>query len=143
MTSNQQFGLIVAYLLPGFICLGGVALLVPTVGDWLRPVAGQAVLGLGPPVYAVLAATAVGMVVSCIRWFLIDHALAWTGVVPPAWDAARMAQRLDVFNHLVDYHYRYYQFYSNTLLAIVWTYAVNRWLGSFGALGPATDAIVV
>lgn len=62
---NRQFGLIVAYLLPGFIALAGVAPLVPVVSSWLQPV--NQGLGIGPPVYAIMAATAMGMVVSCFR----------------------------------------------------------------------------
>jgi hypothetical protein len=57
-TINRQFGLIVAYLLPGFIGLGGIALLVPPVARWLEPSIQPGTAGLGPPVYAVLAATA-------------------------------------------------------------------------------------
>lgn len=137
--SNQQFGLLVAYLLPGFIALGGVALLVPTVAQWLRPVAGEGTSGLGPPVYAVLAATAAGMIVSCFRWLLVDHALFLTGVPRPQWDADRLEARLDAVNYFVEYHYRYYQFYANTLVAVLWTYTINRAFGTSPLLGPASD----
>jgi hypothetical protein len=80
-TINRQFGLMVAYLLPGFIGLGGVALLVPSVAHWLEPLANQSVAdSLGAPVYAVLSAFAMGMVLSCFRWIIIDHIHHWTGI---------------------------------------------------------------
>jgi hypothetical protein len=35
---------------------------------------------LGPPVYALLTAITVGMIVSCFRWLIVDQVLKWTGV---------------------------------------------------------------
>jgi len=142
-TSSRQFGLLVAYLLPGFIALAGIARLVPAVARWLQPTIDQGGSGIGPPVYAVLGATAVGMVLSCIRWVVVDHIHQWTGVTAPDWDVDRLEARLDAFNQLVEYHYRYYQFYSNTLVALLWTYVVNRWEGIPSSLTAASDVGVV
>jgi hypothetical protein len=140
-TTNRQFGLIVAYLLPGFIALGGFALLMPEVADWLQPVEGES--GIAPSVYTVMAATALGMILSCFRWLLIDHVFAWTGITPPEWEFERLEQRLPAFDYFVEYHYRYYQFYANTFIAVLWTYALNRWLGTSAFLGVVTDAAVL
>lgn len=138
-TTNRQFGLMVAYLLPGFIGLGGIALLVPTVAQWLQPVGPQSGWDIAPPVYAVLAATSVGMILSCFRWLIIDHLHALTGVIMPAWDVERLEDRMTAFDYLVEHHYRYYQSYSNMLLAIIWTYGILRWAGTLSLLGPGTD----
>ena len=138
-TSNRQFGLIVAYLLPGFIALGGLALLMPDVAEWLQT---EGESGIAPSVYAVLAATALGMILSCFRWLVVDHVLSWTGVRSPEWKIDLLEKRLPVFDYFVEYHYRYYQFYANTLLAVVWTYALNRWLATSSFLGPVTDVAV-
>ena len=35
--NNNQFGLIIAYLLPGFIGLAGLAPFVPAIEAWLQP----------------------------------------------------------------------------------------------------------
>jgi hypothetical protein len=137
-TFNNQFGLVVAYLLPGFIGLAGVAPLVPVVSAWLHP-GTYAEASLGPPIYAVLAATTLGMIASCFRWLIIDHAHASTGMKPPRWDDARLNERLGAFNYLVESHYRYYQFVANTLVAVVWAYAINRWLHTSPLLGVGTD----
>jgi hypothetical protein len=138
-TSSPNFGLVVAYLLPGFIGLAGIALLVPAVAHWLAPVAGQCEAGVGAPVYAVLAATAMGMVLSCVRWIMVDHLHHAMGVAPPVWEMDRLEQRLPVFTQLVEFHYRYYQFYANTLMAAVWTYSLSRWVGHVPFLGFGTD----
>jgi hypothetical protein len=128
-TSSIPFGLIIAYLLPGFIGLVGIASVFPDVAMWLRPV-NQGAAGLGPAVYAVLAAMALGMIISCIRWLAVDHLLQWTGVTPPVWDDRALDENLAAFNYLVESHYRYYQFYSNSLVAIAWAYGVNRAMGT-------------
>lgn len=129
----------VAYLLPGFIALAGIARLVPAVARWLQPTLEQGGTGLGPPVYAVLAATAVGMVLSCFRWILIDHAHHLAGVRAPQWDVDRLEARLAAFSTLVEYHYRYYQFYANTLIAVAVTYLIYRIVGGAEPLGIVSD----
>jgi hypothetical protein len=137
-TPSGQFGLMVAYVLPGFIGLAGMAPLFPSVARWLRPV-GQGDLGLGPPLYAVLAATAMGLILSCFRWLSIDQLHRWMGVTPPAWDDRQLAEVLDGFDYLVQNHFRYYEFCGNTLVAALVGYTINRWMGTLPFLGPATD----
>jgi hypothetical protein len=140
--SNRQFGLIVAFLIPGFIGLAGVAPLVPVVGEWLRPI-NIGDFGIGPTVYAVMAAIAVGMMISCVRWLLIDHALHWVGVRPPAWDFRNLETRLEAWDYLNANFYRYYQFYANTLVAVAWAYLVNRFNQKSPTLDLGTDLGVV
>ena len=137
-TSNRWFGLIVAYLVPGFIGLAGVSPFLPVVGEWLQPVS-WGDWGIGPTIYALLAATGVGMMVSCFRWFIIDHVMEWTGVKPVVWDFSQMEKRLTALNYLVDGHYRYYQFYANTLVVGIWVYVINRLLYASPFLGFGTD----
>jgi uncharacterized membrane protein YciS (DUF1049 family) len=118
-TPNWQFGLLVAYVLPGFIGLAGLAPLFPTVARWLQPV-GQGDLGIGPPVYAVLAAITMGMIVSCFRWLLIDRIHALTGVPASSLNYLALEERMAAFNYWVEQNYRYHQFYANTLIAVLW-----------------------
>jgi hypothetical protein len=140
--SSNQFGLIVAYLLPGFIGLAGIAPLVPVVRAWLVPVT-YAEASLGPPIYAVLAATTLGMFLSCFRWLLIDHVHQWTGVRPPRWDDRQLQAHLAAFNYLVESHYRYYQFVANSLVGVLFSYLINRMLGTLQVLGIVTDVACV
>lgn len=136
--SNRQFNLIVAYLLPGFVGLAGIVPLFPAVADWLRPV-DQREYGIGPTVYALLAATATGMIVSCFRWIIIDQLHHATGIKPPAWDDKRLADVLGGFDYLVQNHFRYYEFSANTLVAGIWAYGVNRLMKTLPILGVGTD----
>ena len=93
--------------------------------------------------YAVLSAVAVGMISSCIRWLLIDHLLHMTGVRPPTWNPSQLEGHLASFTYLVESHYRYYQFYGNTIVAVVWTYMLTRSLGTLEVFGIGTDVGVV
>jgi len=136
--SSRQFGLIVAFLIPGFVGLAGLAPLMPVVAEWLRPV-NLGDFGIGPTIYALMAATAVGMILSCVRWLVIDHLLEWLGVHAPTWDFRQLENRLEALDYLSANHYRYYQFYANTLVAILWAYAVNRLLQTSPLLGFGTD----
>lgn len=140
-TTSKHFGFVVAYLLPGFIVLAGVARFVPLVGAWLKP-STYAEASLGPPIYAILAATTLGMIANALRWLVVDHIHSWTGIRPPIWDDSRLGDRLDAFNYLVENHYRYYQFVANTLIAILWSYAINRFWGTGSFFGIGTDATV-
>jgi hypothetical protein len=138
LSSNNQFGLIVAYLLPGFIGLAGIAHFVPLISVWLRPTT-YAEASLGPPIYVLIAATTIGMVMNALRWIVVDHVHWWTGMVPPVWDDTKLETRLDAFDYLVENHYRYYQFVANTLVAVLWTYLINRLFGTSSLLSIRTD----
>jgi hypothetical protein len=137
-TSSRHFGLIVAYLLPGFVGLVGMAPLFPAVADWLRPVQ-QGSLGFGPPIYALLSAIAIGLIVSCFRWLLLDQTHHWMGVRRPAWDDSRLDTVLSGFDYLVQSHFRYYEFTGNMLVASLWVYGLNRSMHTLPFLGVGTD----
>jgi hypothetical protein len=137
-SSPKHFGLAIAYVIPGFIGLAGVAPLVPAVNAWLQPVA-QAESGLGPPIYALMGATAVGLVLTCCRHFFVDPLHHVTGVKPPVIDFAQLADRVEAFDYLVQHHYRYFEFASNMLLALAWTYSVHRYMRTSHFLGVGTD----
>jgi hypothetical protein len=141
-TSSRQFGFLIAYILPGFIELAGIAPLFPAVARWLRPVA-QADWGVGPPLYAVLAATALGLILSCFRWLVLDHLHQWTGIERPAWDDRQLDRVLEGFDYLVQNHLRYYEFTGNTLLAVLWSYVLNRALGTLPFLGIGSDLVML
>src|SRR5437016_12918659 len=127
--SNKQFGLMVAYLLPGFIGLAGIAPFSQIVAAWLRPTE-QTQAGIGPPVYAVLAAITIGMIVSCFRWLIVDQIHRLTGLIRPEWDDSQLENRLLAFDYVVSNHFAFYLFASNTLVAIIAAYALNRFFGT-------------
>jgi hypothetical protein len=140
--SSRQFGLIVAFLIPGFVGLAGLAPVIPLAGQWLRP-ANSGGLGIGPTIYALMAATAIGMVLSCLRWLLVDHVLEWMGIQGSNLDFRHIGNHLEALDYLSDNHYRFYQFYANTLMAILCTYPPDRLLQTSPLLGSGTDLAVL
>ena len=119
--SERNFGLVIAYVLPGFVGLWGISYFSPTVDLWLRTPQ------LGTPniagfCYATLASLAVGLTVSAVRWAIIDTIHHATGIAPPPWRFARFDDKLQGFMVLVESHYRFYQFYANTFVAAAFCY---------------------
>jgi hypothetical protein len=122
--SPFNFGLISAYLVPGFITLWGASYRSETVRAWLSA-SPQNAGRIADLLYATLAAIAVGMTVSAFRWAIFDTLHHRTGIRPPAWDFSRLHERLDAYRELIEIHYRYYQFFANTLLALCFAYVVR------------------
>lgn len=122
--SARNFGLIVAFLIPGFVLLWAARDLSPVINEWLSGpgVGGPSVGGM---LFVTLASLAAGMSVSAIRWAIVDSILHWS-VPPPAWRFADLGRKLPAFLALVENHYRFYQFYSNMLVATVLAYALAR-----------------
>lgn len=131
-SSLTNFGLVIAYVLPGFTALQGFPLLSPSAIAW----------GTGedpnPQLSAFLSSTvmalAAGLTVSTVRWFVIDKLHHLTGLKPPARDFSKLEERVGAFEYLVLVHYRYYKFYANMVVALLWRYAVHDYpLGLRGA----------
>ncbi len=143
--THQNFGLVIAYLLPGFVALWGVSYFSPTVAGWI--VASQqdapTVAGF---MYVTLASLAAGVTASAVRWAVIDNLHHATGVVPPAWKFANLEGKLQGYLALIENHYRYYQFYSNMAVAAAFSFSA-RCLGGGEAfrrlLWPAVGFLVL
>lgn len=122
-SSLNNFGLVIAYVLPGFTALQGFPLLAPAGTAW----------GTGgdpnPPLTAFLSGTvmalAAGLTVSAVRWLVIDRIHLWTGLRLPVRDFARLEQNVAALEYLDLVHYRYYKFYANMVVALVWVYATR------------------
>ena len=122
--SNQNFGLIIAYLLPGFVALWGVSYFSPTVDAWITASQQDAPTVAGF-MYVTLASLAAGVTVSAVRWAIIDHLHHATGIVPPAWKFANLEGKLQGYLTLIENHYRYYQFYSNMFVAAAFAFCAT------------------
>lgn len=121
--TGKHFGLLIAYVLPGFIVIWGAQPLSPMLTDWLSSTPSLPA-GLAAVVFVGLASVAAGMTVSAFRWLIVDTAHAWTGLPRPLWDDAALPDKLDAFEAIVEAHYRYYQFYANAFIASLFVVAV-------------------
>lgn len=120
--TSSNFGLLIAYLLPGFATLWGISYVSLPVRAWL---------GAGPEnaptvggfLYVTLASVAAGMTVSATRWLLIDTLHHMTGIARPSWDFGKLQSNIAAFELIVEHQYRHYQFYGNGLISLLFLYA--------------------
>ena len=90
---------------------------------WL---AGRDGVTVGGFLYLTLAAIFVGLLCSTLRWLLLDRIHELTGIKQPDWDLTRLQSNLEAFTLLLESHYRYYQFYGNSLFGSSIAYASWR-----------------
>ncbi len=123
--TRQNFGLLIAYILPGFVALWGAVLLSPPLRSTLEPL-GMTAASIEGAFLITLAALAAGMTVSAARWAIVDTFHHCTGLVRPRFDDANLPDRLPAFASIVDDNYRYYQWHANTAVALGFLYGVWR-----------------
>jgi len=112
---DRTFGLIIAFVLPGFVVVFGLSPLIPELALWLSQ--DQTAPNLGGFSYAVLASLLAGMITSGIRWLVVDRLLHATGLHRPEFDFSRLQLNLQAFELAVQHNYRHYQFYANTAVS--------------------------
>lgn len=128
--SVTNFGLLIAYVLPGFTAIQGLPLLSGAPMVWATA-GSEASPTLPSLLSGTVEAIAVGLTVSTVRWLLIDTLHHRTGLRAPPWDFALLEKNVAAFELLVHIHYRYYKFYANMVVALAWAYVSRGY-----ALGP-------
>lgn len=132
---EDSFGLLIAYVVPGFLSIVQLAAFAEPLQIWLA-----SDLDTAPSVagflYVTIASVGAGLTASAIRWLVLDTIHHRTGVAPPTWSFRRLHSRADAFQGVVQNHYRYYQFYGNTLIVIVMGALVGRGPGVLAGLYP-------
>jgi len=116
--ASENFGVVIAYIIPGTAVLYSFRGDSGLVDLWFagNPVTSPTVAGF---LFVSLAAVAVGLVLSTIRWLVLDTLHHHTGMPPPQRDFRILADRVEAFQTLVENRYRYYQFYGNSLVALL------------------------
>lgn len=113
---DRNFGLIIAFILPGFTCICGFSSTNEMISGWLSAKATSDPT-IGGFLYIALGSLAMGLIVSAIRWAVIDTAFHWTGVIRPQLNYKKITDNALAYQMAVEYSYRYYQFYSNMAIA--------------------------
>lgn len=116
--STRNFGLLIAYVVPGLVVVSTMGDYSQTVRSWFGVFPGFAPTVAGF-LYTTLASVAAGMTVGAIRWLLVDWLHHNTGIERPEWDFSALQANYRAFAYMVESHYRYYQFYGNMLVALV------------------------
>jgi hypothetical protein len=128
----ENFGLAIAFLCPGLLVLVGLSFFNDPLAQGLRTVA-SADSSLGGFVFIVVASAGLGVFISNARYFLFDRGLLKVpllGVPDPAPDSGvvrRVGDRAAAWDVLRDQFYRYYQFSSNTAVALALVFVSWWW----------------
>jgi hypothetical protein len=123
--SNDNLGPLIAYLVPRATALWGVSQFSAGLRNWFAtaPVDSPTISGF---LYLTVASLAMGMIITAIRWAVVDQLHALTGLRPPKLDFSRLDGKVEAFALLIEIHYRHYQFYSNMFVATIVAYAGYR-----------------
>jgi hypothetical protein len=140
--TNDSFGPLVAYLLPGATAILGVAPYSPMLQRWFAALPPDAPT-IGGLVYLTLASLAAGMTVNAIRWGGLDTIHAKTGLRLPNLDFSKLAGREQALALLIDIHYKHYQFHGSMLIATAFAYVGYRFSTGFTWTGLPLDLAFV
>ena len=114
---DKNFGLLIAFGLPGFLLMAGLP--EPLSTSIASVLALECEHSVGSFLYLVPLSIGFGIGLSAIRWILVDSILHLTGLKKPMLNFAELDSKLSSYNLLVEHNYRFYQFYANTLVAIL------------------------
>jgi hypothetical protein len=117
-SSVTNFGLLIAFLLPGFVALLGVSYVSEPVRLWFGASQENAP-SVGGFLYVTLASVVAGLTASTVRWIVIDTLHHVTGIARPALDYSRLRDNVAALDMLTEFYYRYYQFYANMVVALL------------------------
>ncbi|MCA9078463.1 MAG: hypothetical protein KDA93_25775 [Planctomycetaceae bacterium] len=137
--TTKNFGLLIAYVLPGFTLLWGASHHSNTLQTWLGQTSAE-LPTVGGFLYVTLGSIAAGMTASTLRWLLIDTLHQWTGLQQPVWDFTQLAERVSAFDRLIEIHYHYYLWHGNMSIALVGAF-VMRWTADGVHIGEAVMVI--
>ena len=123
--TNANFGLLIAYVIPGYLFLLGASL----KNEWISQLLGQtqdSAPTIGGVILLTVVAVSIGLVSSTIRWLVIDSFHHRFGLSNDGWKFAQLKSSVDGFQFLVESHYRYYQFYGNSVISLPFA-MMMRW----------------
>ena len=101
------------------VALYALSYFMPDLRTWFGLVAEQPTT-VGGFLFVVVGSIGIGVVVSGVRWFLCDWFLAPR--VSLNNQRRREGETEAAYQALIANHYQYYQFYSNTSVALVWLF---------------------
>jgi hypothetical protein len=116
--TSTSFGLIIAYLLPGFCAFFALSFWWPQVADIFSKFL-EAESNIGLFLFVIVCSLIAGLEISIFRWILFERWLCRKSQL----DRTKFAHlgvdaKLTAFRAAVDEHYRYHQFWGGMAVAI-------------------------
>lgn len=123
--NTSNFGILIAFVLPGSLMLWGVEPYSLTLQSWLGQPADKALTVAGF-LFVTVVSIWLGMLASTVRWLVIDFILHKWFVRKPTWNFRRLRDSVAAFERLIEIHYRFYQWAANSVVALT-VCALLRW----------------
>ncbi len=111
---SKNFGIVIAFLIPGFVLLFGARYHINIIENWLSMDKGS-IPEIGGFLYTSLASIAAGVGISAFRWLVIDH---WVYKDKTELDFTKIKDKENALNMIIEKHYMYYLFYGNMFFAL-------------------------
>jgi hypothetical protein len=130
---GKNFGVIIAFLLPGFLLLWSASASSPQIGAWLNAASEGNGGTVGGFLYATLASLALGLLISAVRELGLDWLHHRTGVKRLTVSFSNLARpdALAAFQGAIENYYRYHQYYGNTLVAVFLGFCLRLYDANF------------
>ena len=112
-----DFGVVIAFLAPGFVAFKALSSVSPMASEWLN-LSAHGQQNLGVFLFVGLASLSLGLAVSGVRALLLDYVffrLLDARQPPVDWKKVKDAALLITVR---DGYYRYFQFYGNVAVAV-------------------------
>lgn len=122
--NDTNFGILIGFVVPGFLLYLGIWPWFPALLEWLSWSTTDFGTTIAGGVYALLASLGFGVVVSGLRYFVVDKSLQTLysrgyriGVDRPNLNWVELVGKETAFNMAVQSYYRFYQCYANTFVS--------------------------
>jgi hypothetical protein len=139
--NEDNFGLLIAYVIPGFLAVLQLAQISPMIARWLA-VPSSGAPTVGGFLYVTIASVGIGLGIGVLRWAGLDSLHRWMGLATPQWDFVKLQGNVEAFERMVQYHFRYYQFYGHTLIVLVVAAMLPQPLWGWLDASPLAAAVV-
>lgn len=140
-----DFGMVIAYLLPGFLAFFGLRYVSPAINQLISLSLAKD-SGIGVELSIGLFALFAGVVVSALRGSLLDLIQIRTGVKKPPFDVSKLKDPsvLKAYEASISNTYRFAQFYGNAFISLSFLAAMRAWgTWTVGASKPVSVIIVL
>jgi hypothetical protein len=119
--THQNLGVVLAYLVPGFLLLWSLSLYLPSVQGWLGAPAATAP-SVGGFLYVTLMSLGLGVLANMLRALLLDPLHQRTGIAKRSWSYAALQENIAAVEFMIVHQFTYYQFCGNLLIAALLSY---------------------
>lgn len=115
--TKDNFGYIIAFIIPGFLGLWALSLISPIINTWLTMQTSSFVV-IKDVVFVILASLGLGVFESTIRWIVFEKMICcrFKQAEP---DFSKLKGNLGEFESIVENHYKYHQFYGNCFVVVI------------------------